>query len=268
MKSRSLDKFKSHGFTLIELLVVIAIIAILAAILLPVLAAAQRRAYNVNCTSNLKQIGGAIQMFVDDNNDLLPNGPNGINANRGMSIAQKSTYSYNDNPNFYDWLVYSIQYYVGGPVPITTRTGFFVTTNTMKIMVCPASQRYNTHSDPEFFCYEMVEGEPTGVSRYCGLQWDPFGYNGASGTGTGLPQRMTSVLRSQAGRLSDTWAMVDSDQEGNDGAGASTDFSPVPSHGATRNYLWFDWHVQSVRVPPVGTGDSNHTAPYAYWQSN
>jgi prepilin-type N-terminal cleavage/methylation domain-containing protein/prepilin-type processing-associated H-X9-DG protein len=55
-----------HGFTLIELLVVIAIIAILAAILFPVFAQARERARAISCISNLKQIGTATMMYVQD----------------------------------------------------------------------------------------------------------------------------------------------------------------------------------------------------------
>jgi prepilin-type N-terminal cleavage/methylation domain-containing protein/prepilin-type processing-associated H-X9-DG protein len=54
------------GFTLIELLVVIAIIAILAALLLPALAKAKQQAKQANCQSNLKQMGLAFQMYMDD----------------------------------------------------------------------------------------------------------------------------------------------------------------------------------------------------------
>ncbi len=62
----------SRAFTLIELLVVIAIIAILAALLLPALSAAKQSAYKADCTSNLKQWGIAITMYVGDNNNSFP----------------------------------------------------------------------------------------------------------------------------------------------------------------------------------------------------
>ena len=63
---------RQRAFTLIELLVVIAIIAILAAILFPVFAQAREKARQAACMSNLKQIGIAFMMYMQDYDGLLP----------------------------------------------------------------------------------------------------------------------------------------------------------------------------------------------------
>ena len=63
---------RRHGFTLIEFLVVIAIIAILAAILFPVFAQVRASARKTVCLSNTRQMGSALSMYAQDNDEIYP----------------------------------------------------------------------------------------------------------------------------------------------------------------------------------------------------
>ena len=70
---------RNRGFTLIELLVVIAIIAILAAILFPVFLSAREASKRTKCAGNMRQLGTAMQMYLQDNGLRMPIAP-GIEA--------------------------------------------------------------------------------------------------------------------------------------------------------------------------------------------
>jgi len=72
VKKTFLNANATRAFSLIELLVVIAIIAILAALLLPALSRAKERGRRTVCLNNEKQMGVAIMLFADDNDDRFP----------------------------------------------------------------------------------------------------------------------------------------------------------------------------------------------------
>ena len=105
---RGLSQKYSGGraFTLIELLVVIAIIAILAAMLLPALAAAKQRAWTITCISNLHQISLGMTMYADESNGLYPESGgtipwNSIDAGTQKASWMQQIFPYVLNTNVY-----------------------------------------------------------------------------------------------------------------------------------------------------------------------
>jgi prepilin-type N-terminal cleavage/methylation domain-containing protein len=221
-----------RAFTLVELLVVIAIIAILAALLLPVLSQAKEKAWRSQCINNFKQLGVAIQLYADEHGDQLP-GP-----------VWQGFYENYDNQDTVR-LTYYLATDLALPAPEPTAQDALLAR-------CPSAARHWTPADPgtdamsldmplSYIASVAVTNiNSTVVTR-------PFGYPVAISTPQyesieEAPKRLHEI-----GSPTLSWALVDADQENSVPAAAYYPYLPVtPAHGQVRNELFFDWHISAV----------------------
>ena len=128
--------FVRRGFTLVELLVVIAIIALLAALLLPVLRGARENARRAVCLSNQRQIYAASLAYAGDFNGYLPAGPDG---SFGASIVANQ---YAGQNRLYFMKNYLNALFVGS-LGCCGLTNYYLA-QPCKVFLCPSGNRMNS----------------------------------------------------------------------------------------------------------------------------
>jgi prepilin-type N-terminal cleavage/methylation domain-containing protein len=178
LQTSAMRALRQAGFTLIELLVVIAIIAILAALLLPVLSRAKDKAHRITCVNNNKQLIVAMRMYVEDNSDRMayPNWeavPTTIQGwlylREAGAIPDPTLPPYADNVN------------------AAYKSGlWFQYTPNPRTYVCPKEKRKSYNSRPNKLSSYVQNGSVCGFNRetsgckisqiwnpLCYLMWEP-----------------------------------------------------------------------------------------------
>jgi len=230
-----------RGFTLLELLVVVAVIGVLTATILPALSKAKKRTLQTHCMSNLKQIGIAMQLYVNDNEDVLP-GPvwSSARASYDKTSSQELIWYIADVLDSQDALSVRIE------KPVIA-----------EVFVCPG--------------YKNYWGNASMLGRKCFLLNDnvqrdpeqprvrPFGYpelpDSAPGGAAAPVQPLSMPQLESYCSPGSTFAITDIDHINipNPKSTSSsidwwTDLPDKPVHGDVRNELYFDWHVAAKRV--------------------
>ena len=243
MKPRPLSP--RHAFTLIELLVVIAIIAILAALLLPVLTKVQENANSTKCLANLRQIGTAINAYCGENDGLLP-GP--------LSISQYPLFGKGGEKDD-QMLVKKLAKYVGLPEDPKPETPL----NKGNIFICPSYERQVKALDGPVYVMNQRKFKELGQSPFGDAKEGKEPLRKAMLTGW-----MDESAEGAEGAnkrpmdLSATWVMKDADQQDfeklkeDETAPEGRDKMVLkPVHGDHRNALFYDWHVGKLDADPL-----------------
>ncbi len=243
------------SFTLIELLIVIGIIAILSSMLLPALAQSKRKAHEVKCVSNIRQLAMANIYYANDANDyLVPLTTDGANKEWWWGVSNTDTIN-------------------GGQVVIDPTKGpiYPYLGNSKEVQICPTIlQLCPKMIEPEFKSYEKGSGG-YGYNVLLGTHpklW-PDSFNGMFapwGNASGFPvsriEKPSSVVMfGDAGTPCDASGNVSFSplaaligpcgQLMLPESGAAVPYGHFRHTGSRGNYVWADGHVSSLQLKKV-----------------
>lgn len=228
-ESSDLCPSSRHAFTLIELLVVIAVIAIIASLLLPALARAKTIGTRALCLSNLKQWGLAMQMYVDENDDLMPRESYGLGV-------QLNRWTHIKNPISSDVWYNALAPYAS----VSTASSYFL-------------QRPAFYERPSFF--------QCPAAKTSGFEWDIV-TRFSMAMNSKLIKSGLSVNLNDLCKPTETVMFLDGRLQGEPMAtsGMADDNLGQPSvdakrfsirHGGRGNILFWDWHAEPFRGSAV-----------------
>jgi len=249
------DPIRRRGFTLIELLVVIAIIAILAAMLLPALSKAKQKAKAIQCISNMRQIGLAMRLYMDDSEGQM------VYWRRGATIAG------------FPSVVVDGSFIVPGSSfvywPDMLRLGGYAAART--IFDCPSVQAKATAtvggSSPNNYLGIAINRPEFGVEYIPGDTKPPVKEGSVRHPTESLVIADAGEVTAQSlGLNPDRW--VEASTTGATGGTGSTYFivpsffgypnvppyRSVPRHSERVSTVWFDGHAEAFRNSRIGYG--------------
>lgn len=215
-----------RAFTLIELLVVIAIIAILAAILFPVFAKAREAARATSCRSNLKQLGNALMMYVQDYDETYP-----------LRRFAPITGPYWDD---HSWRTV-IQPYV----------------KNTQVLSCPSNPHQRTQSYDAEFGISYACNTNWGGTNFAAPEKGLFG-NGAPISLAAVERSADLIAVGEIYNLPYVSMIIDYDSgTATSPTGQSVSFygeALFAGHSGASNYLFADGHVKALRPTQTASG--------------
>jgi len=223
--ARYAGKKGEAAFNLIELLITIGILSVLIAIGSTAIKSAMKRADDVRCIANLRQVGVGMAAYCGENSGTLP-GP--------LLPSQGPRYNRVADGPYTAYLANYLFPYLDIPAP---QPG-----------ALPSLQDARRIA-PMFFCPAFAKASKNNFANSYFMRWKISGLGNMSpwgSYGTSIPQypiRLTSIPKPM-----NTWAMSDIDVKSPDlpAVSWSSSLPEAPIHGNRRNALFFDWHVAKI----------------------